>query len=493
MNVMEDLKAYLDGELSPERRTEIEAAMDQDERLRQELEEIRVLSRLIGDCVVEVEPMGLDATLSRLEFHKQKPLLVRLFREPRRFAPVWAMAAFILLAAFLPGIQGMLSHFSQYSMQTSTGSTAANSESAAKNLDASSRVQAGSNPASAAAGRDFTGDNLKSDQSFDSNGQLKGKTGARSEVQSPAFSDAGKSMGGFAGPSSRNGKWQAADGAAGGIVDQGNSPTLRTRGSNADPAERTFNINGSQVAKPQTKPEYEISAQKKSPVVDSAKVATAAPLLVRNADLTMQVDKVASAQTQVTTITKSLGGYVESSSSAADANGVPTAQFTLRVPEPNFEQSLARLRRIGKVLAESVTGQDVTAQVADTEGKLKEMRAEEYSYLNMLAQTKHVDDTLAVRDRLDSVRQQIASLESTSKMLRNQATYSTITAIITQKTEEPKPIPEPSWFDKAWKEATERASSVGQWLAGVGMNLLVLAPLWVPVVIGLWWLSRRNR
>ena len=64
MNLMEDLKAYVDGELSPERQSEVESAMEQDERLRQELEEIRVLSRLIGDCVVEAEPAGLERTRS---------------------------------------------------------------------------------------------------------------------------------------------------------------------------------------------------------------------------------------------------------------------------------------------------------------------------------------------------------------------------------------------------------------------------------------------
>src|SRR4051812_7382917 len=105
MNVMEDLKAYVDGELLPERRTEVDAAMEQDERLRQELEEIRILSRLIGDCVVQPDPVGLEQTLQLLEARKPKPLFIRLFAEPARFGWVWAMAAFILLAIFLPRLQ----------------------------------------------------------------------------------------------------------------------------------------------------------------------------------------------------------------------------------------------------------------------------------------------------------------------------------------------------------------------------------------------------
>src|SRR5262249_39122793 len=103
------LKAYVDGELSPERHQEIEAAMEQDARLRQEMEEIRVLSRLIGECVVEIEPVGLEETLSALE--RRRPFFafsmpkLGLCREPARYAWVWALGLFVLVAIFWPSLE----------------------------------------------------------------------------------------------------------------------------------------------------------------------------------------------------------------------------------------------------------------------------------------------------------------------------------------------------------------------------------------------------
>jgi hypothetical protein len=220
------------------------------------------------------------------------------------------------------------------------------------------------------------------------------------------------------------------------------------------------------------------------------------PLLIKTGNFHMQVTDVRASQAKVETLARSLHGYLQDSSRSEAKPGAPEFSFGLRVPVQWFDKATVEVRKLGKVLAESTNSQDVTADVVDTQARLKAKRIEAQGYEQMLRGAKKVPDMLEIRDRLGSVREEIESLEASDKNLRNQAIYSTLSVVLSQP-EPAKPVVQPpakpGWFDSAWNGASERAGGLGRWLAEVGMNLLVLAPVWVPVVIGLWWLGRRPR
>jgi hypothetical protein len=114
----------------------------------------------------------------------------------------------------------------------------------------------------------------------------------------------------------------------------------------------------------------------------------------------------------------------------------------------------------------------------------------------MMKGARKVPDMLEIRDRLGSVREEIESMEAGRKSLRQQAAYSTISVTLSQPAPAKlvvKAPAKPSWFDSAWRQASQRASALGKWLAEVGMNLVVFAPVWLPIVVGLWWLGRRAK
>jgi anti-sigma factor RsiW len=67
MNLHEDLKAYLDGQLDPFRMAEVEAALSEDATLREELAAIQRLSASIRLAAPPLEPTkGLEETLAAL-------------------------------------------------------------------------------------------------------------------------------------------------------------------------------------------------------------------------------------------------------------------------------------------------------------------------------------------------------------------------------------------------------------------------------------------
>jgi hypothetical protein len=67
MSLHEDLKAYVDRELPPDRMAEIEAAIQADPVLRAEVDEIRGLSHAVRALGTTPDPVGLERTLRALQ------------------------------------------------------------------------------------------------------------------------------------------------------------------------------------------------------------------------------------------------------------------------------------------------------------------------------------------------------------------------------------------------------------------------------------------
>ena len=70
---------------------------------------------------------------------------------------------------------------------------------------------------------------------------------------------------------------------------------------------------------------------------------------------------------RVSRIATSLGGFVLTSTTRDQSTGT----FTLRIPAKKFDVAMERLRGIGEVKADAVTGQDVTAEFIDQTARLQ--------------------------------------------------------------------------------------------------------------------------
>lgn len=66
MNIREDLKAYVDGELSAERAAEVSAAINADPVLQSEIEAMKALTKQIRTFAATPEPTGMEQTLRAL-------------------------------------------------------------------------------------------------------------------------------------------------------------------------------------------------------------------------------------------------------------------------------------------------------------------------------------------------------------------------------------------------------------------------------------------
>lgn len=216
-------------------------------------------------------------------------------------------------------------------------------------------------------------------------------------------------------------------------------------------------------------------------------------MMIRTGQLSLIVKDVVSAQEQAIKIVSGLGGMEQNTGSSRTQTGLGTANLTLRVPEARFSEAMRQLKALGEFESENKTGEDVTAQVADVEARLKVLKAEEEQYVTLLRATRKIGEILEVKERLSQVRQEIESLAAQSKALRRQASYSTIELTLREKPTVDKPAPPENWTEDTWTNAKRMLAEFGRFLGQAGIYLLVLSPIWLPIAIYIWLKSRRAK
>jgi len=156
--------------------------------------------------------------------------------------------------------------------------------------------------------------------------------------------------------------------------------------------------------------------------------------IIKNGYLQMVVEKVADAASEIGRIASARGGFVQSSSVSERADGTHAGETTVRVPVAKFEEAMTEIKKLATVVkSENSTGQDVTEQYSDLQAQLRNAKAQEEVYLEILKQAKTVEDILLVQDRLGNIRAVIEGLEGRIKYLENATSYSTITVSLEEE------------------------------------------------------------
>lgn len=157
------------------------------------------------------------------------------------------------------------------------------------------------------------------------------------------------------------------------------------------------------------------------------------------------------------------------------------ASVTIRVPADRFDEVLAQIRAAAaEVVSSNVNTRDVTDQYVDLQARLSSKRAEEQSYLSLLARAEKVEDILKIDQALASVRTQIEQLSGQLASLKTRIAYATITVRVTSAAFGPNA---PSGFDagRTIAEAFAALRVLIQVLADLVIWLVVLG--WLPALL----------
>ena len=164
--------------------------------------------------------------------------------------------------------------------------------------------------------------------------------------------------------------------------------------------------------------------------------------------------------------------------------------MTLRVPAEKLASVEAEAAKLGKVLSQSASEDDVTQQHIDLEARLKNLQAEEVRLRGFLDQATKVTEMLEVERELSRVRGEIESMQAQIAYLEQQAAMATLTLALSA----PGSLVQPSggtWgFGTAITTGVQAAAAVIKTLI---VLIIALSPvLLVVAIVVLVWRSRRR-
>ncbi len=149
--------------------------------------------------------------------------------------------------------------------------------------------------------------------------------------------------------------------------------------------------------------------------------------IVRTGYLDLVVSSPMDALSSAQAIAQKFGGYVASSEVSGSAGRQQSASVVIWVPAAQFDAAQNELRGLAKhVDSERTNASDVTVQYVDTESALRNYRAEEARYLEIMKRAVTVKDTLAVSEKLGDVRGRIDATESEFRALSHQVEMTSI-------------------------------------------------------------------
>jgi hypothetical protein len=208
--------------------------------------------------------------------------------------------------------------------------------------------------------------------------------------------------------------------------------------------------------------------------------------------LTLLVSDVGQASGRAQALAETLGGFVVTASQREEA-GRPAATVSIRVPAERFDEAMGQLRGMAeRVQAEQVQSKDVTEEFVDLDAQLRNLRATEQRYLDVLKQARSVEDILKIEQQLSDVRGRIEQLQGRLNFLQRSAELSTITIELRLPAAAQTPPPSDWALQPIVRDAVAALLATLQFLAGLLIFVGVFAPIWLPLGLLLRWMRRRR-
>ena len=218
-------------------------------------------------------------------------------------------------------------------------------------------------------------------------------------------------------------------------------------------------------------------------------------LVIKTATLTMVVQDVAKAVSAISSYAETKGGFIISSELYETGSGL-SGSVSVRIPADFFDSGLGDVKGFGEVKSQTLSGQDVTEEFVDLSSQLKNLRATEEQFLEIMKKAEKIEDILAVQRELSTVRSQIELIQGRMKFLQQSAALSTITVYLST---DPSALPvidnEDQW--KPWgtlKEAARSLLDTLKWYADGLIWVLVYVPvalLYLGFFALLYWVGRK--
>jgi hypothetical protein len=220
-------------------------------------------------------------------------------------------------------------------------------------------------------------------------------------------------------------------------------------------------------------------------------------MVIRTGNISVNVESVDKAASEIRQMTESSGGYVENSQ--IDNVTVPKARtygedytakeetqkyanMTVRVPEIRFEDIFNNIKGMGELVSENMSDSDITAEYRDTAARVDNLKIQEQSLQQLMTKAKTVDEILKIETELNRVRTDIDINTGSLKRWDNLVQLSTIHIYMRElKPEELKSVDVPGLWEKAYQGFIKAVNNVVSGLEKALIALIAAIPYLVMV------------
>jgi hypothetical protein len=147
------------------------------------------------------------------------------------------------------------------------------------------------------------------------------------------------------------------------------------------------------------------------------------------------------------------------------------AFIVVRVPAAKYQAFIDEAAKLGKVLIQTESTDDVTQQHIDLTARLDNLKAEEARLREFFAKAKSVTEMLQIEKELSRVRGEIESMAAQVAYLERQAAMATVTIELS----EPKPLVRPGGVD--WGVGKALTDSIRAFVGTLNVLIVMLGPI----------------
>ncbi|MBN2327688.1 MAG: DUF4349 domain-containing protein [Candidatus Omnitrophica bacterium] len=465
------LSRYIDGELSPDEKKFVEAHLHANQKLQNTVEALQTISTLLKESFSEIESM--DAAAARLgNFIIRLPKQVR--QKPKRWRLDWSLffsthrrrqlagiAVFVILAVLITPTM-ILPHLQ--TAQTDSMKSVVAGDSIQLGRRASTIVQE--------KGTQRRGVAAKQTERFGTYGFGMGGMG----MGMPGNSDTVLYFEGA--PVSPHDKSPAPKQFAAGLIAQNAGREIV--------GEKYISTDKKSGAQP------EKSSDQAFEQPDARKI-------IRNADMLVEVEQLADAQSAVERIVSEAGGLT-AQLTLREKEKPPWAQYTLWIPAERLDAVLEECKKLGEVQHLESAIQDITEQYFDQETRIRNLQRQEERLLKLFERDAvKMEELLKVEQEIARVRTEIEQMQGRQRLWDRQIQFSTLTLNLRQIPEE-KPIAEskPKDVFTPLRRAFQDAVAVMMYSLSLMTKLLswifsfaVFAVPWIAIILIGWYVGKR--
>ncbi|MFF2909846.1 DUF4349 domain-containing protein [Paenibacillus sp. NPDC057934] len=196
--------------------------------------------------------------------------------------------------------------------------------------------------------------------------------------------------------------------------------------------------------------------------------------LIYRANLNMEVDNYAKAQTEVRNMVTLAQGYIiefNENMSEYEQGGT----FIMKVPASGFSSFLSNLEKVKHAkLQRSIQGQDVSEEYVDLESRLKAKQMMEAQYSEFMKKATKPADLVAFANELGSIQEEIERIKGRMRYIDQNVSFSTVELRLYQTDES---------LDVQKKKGQDPLGTRASQALGGSLNALSITFQWIVVIL----------